>query len=217
MQLCCARPKQAVACLLPHALAKDLLAWPRRSTIIQKFIERMNTRAPSFAPVCRSSIAGRQVFLSAQVVQRKLTVALGLDRSRRFLAPEENGTAAIRPGPQLIGPICVDQTTPAARVGSLASRGFWPANGCSSPVQSSTEVQRIARPCRPREVETAAQGMACASSCHWLIRSVSTFQVQQGRMTAIIIDRLPTLSGVSVAPWPSAHALRLLCARPWKE
>jgi hypothetical protein len=180
-------------------MAKDLLAWPRRSTIIQKFIEWMNTRAPSFAPVCRSSIAGRQVFLSAQVVQRKLTVALGLDRSRRFLAPEKNGTAAIRPGPQLIGPIGVDQTTPAARVGSLASRGFWPANGCS------TEVQRIARPCRPREVETVAQGMACSSSCHWLIRSVSTFQVQQGRMTAIIIDRLPTLSGISVGcPGPLA-------------
>ena len=110
----------------------------------------MNTRAPSFAPVCRSSIAGRQVFLSAQVVQRKLTVALGLDRSRRFLAPEKNGTAAIRPGPQLIGPICVDQTTPAARVGSLASRGFWPANGRSLVQYGGTANSTALPPTRSR-------------------------------------------------------------------
>jgi hypothetical protein len=44
----------SVACLLPHALAKDLLAWARRSTIIQKSIQPMNTRAPSFAPVMLS-------------------------------------------------------------------------------------------------------------------------------------------------------------------
>lgn len=44
----------SVACLLPHALAKDLLAWARRSTIIQKSIQRRNTRAPSFAPVMLS-------------------------------------------------------------------------------------------------------------------------------------------------------------------
>jgi hypothetical protein len=106
-------------------------------------------------------------------------------------APEKKGSAAIRPAPPPVD--WADLSRPNdSRVGSLASRGLWPANGCSP-------VQRIARPCRQHEVETDAQGMGCSSSCHWLIRCVSPFQEQQGRMTAIIIHRLPTLSGAAPA------------------
>jgi hypothetical protein len=185
----------SVACLLPHALAKDLLAWARRSTIIQKSIQPMNTRAPSFAPVMLSQPSRATSVPLCPSCSKKThsSTRSTVDRSEIEKAPEKKGSAAIRPAPPPPPVDWADLSRPNdSRVGSLASRGLWPANGCSP-------VQRIARPCRQHEVETDAQGMGCSSSCHWLIRYVSTFQVQQGRMTAIIIHRLPTLSGAAPA------------------